>query len=395
MIPRGKLDITYKRLFEGLFYCLFGWIKPVDVRNTLEEKDKILCLSVRTGFHLVLSALNLSVGSEIIVTDINIPDMFNIISAHKLKAVPVPVNKYTLNTAARQIEAAITPATKAILITHLFGGIMDTDEILSIATRQNLIMIEDCAQAFAGNQYKGNPLSDVIMYSFGLIKTNTAISGALLRINNPVIFAKVNQLNNELPEQSTNTFFKKLSKSLFIKLLTTKLVYSLFYSYSKQKRKDFDELLSGFTRGFPGPDLLKKISFRPSSANLQLLRKRISSFSCECLNKRIEYAKDILNNIPEPMKIGYLNKCNSYWILPVEARRPNELVNYLRSKGFDATQKASSLVKIEGLVNQNPDELLLENLVYLPSYIAMTKKDRVKLGRLVACFTSAPKENNM
>src|SRR4051812_32284088 len=120
MIPRGKIDITCTDILAGIYYCIADFFKIKQNSENSENKNKFNCLSVRTGFDLVLSALNFPAGSEILVTDINIPDMFNIIAAHQLTAVPLSVNQYTLNVTPQQVAAAITPNTKAILVTHLF-----------------------------------------------------------------------------------------------------------------------------------------------------------------------------------------------------------------------------------------------------------------------------------
>ncbi len=85
MIPRGKLHISYKDLVSGAYYCLTDKSRKQDVD---QDTGKLICLSVRTGFDLILSTLNFAEGSEILVTDINIPDMFNIITGHNLTPVP-------------------------------------------------------------------------------------------------------------------------------------------------------------------------------------------------------------------------------------------------------------------------------------------------------------------
>ncbi len=196
MIPRGKLYISYKDLVAGAYYCLIDRFRS-QRPDVDPHANELVCLSVRTGIDLVLNALNFPPGFEMIVTDINIPDMFAIINWHELTLVPIPVNKYTLNMSPDQVEAAITPATKAILITHLFGGIMETEAIVAIAKKHNLIIFEDCAQAYAGNLYEGNPASDVVMFSFGFIKTNTAISGAMVKIKDPALYAEVAAQNGK------------------------------------------------------------------------------------------------------------------------------------------------------------------------------------------------------
>ncbi|WP_454802077.1 DegT/DnrJ/EryC1/StrS family aminotransferase [Mucilaginibacter phyllosphaerae] len=336
---------------------------------------------------MILSTLSFQAGSEVLVTDINIPDMFNIITGHNLTPIPISVNKYTLNMSPAQVEAAITPATKAILITHLFGGIMETEAILAIAKKHNLIIFEDCAQAYAGNTYVGNAESDVVMFSFGFIKTNTAISGAMVKIKDPALCAEVAARNGDYHQQGTAGYFKKLFKVLFVKLLTNKTIYTGFYNLVMAWGKDFEEVLDGFTKGFPGDDIFKQIRHQPSISNQRLLRKKLANFDQHSITKRVQLAHDILSNIPDNYKIGFENKRHTYWVMPVETNDPDGLIRHLRSNGFDASQKASSLIKLgKADMAPHPQELTLENLVYLPVYPAMSRNDRHKLTQLLVDF---------
>jgi dTDP-4-amino-4,6-dideoxygalactose transaminase len=383
MIARGKLDITYTNIIAGVLYCIPGFGTNT-TNNNPHEKNKVVCLSVRTGFNLVLNALNFPDRAEIIVTDINIPDMFTIVALNKLTAVPVPVNKYTLNISVAQLEAAITPRTKAILITHLFGAIMDTTAILAIAKRNNLMVVEDCAQAFSGDEYKGNSESDVVMFSFGLIKTNTAVSGAVLQINNPDLFTAVSRLNSQLNAQSTKVFFKKSLKAILIKLITSKLIYTTLYKISIIQKRDIDEVLSGFTRGFPGLGLLQKIMYRPCNANVKLLERKLKNFDQQSVKKRRNYAKAILAAAPKCSRIGYQNSNHSHWVLPVEIKDDDQFINRLRANGFDATKKASSLIKLQSATPSADIDLQLHDLVYLPMCADMSKTKRMRLINLLS-----------
>jgi perosamine synthetase len=383
MIPRGKLYISYSELFTGLYYCL----RPGRPKAVQPNDGKLVYLSVRTGFDLVLRALNLTAGSEILVTDINIPDMFRIIAGHNLKAVPLPVNKHMLNISVAQIEAAITPDTKAILITHLFGGIMETDEIIAIAKKHKLIIFEDCAQAYAGNIYNGDPAADVVMFSFGFIKTNTTVSGAVIKINNEELLEKTSALNEQYIRQDTSSYFKKLLKVSFVKLLNSKTVYTLFYKLVIALGKDFEKVLSGFTKGFPGNDIFKQIRFRPCIANDLLLQKKLKNFDQQSITDRVQLANDVVNDIPDSYKIGRLNRRHTYWVIPIETNDADGLINYLRSHGFDASHKASSLVHLEPAGSTiSPDDLNLKKLVYLPAYPAMSKDERKRLSQLINGF---------
>lgn len=174
-----------------------------------------------------------------------------------------------------------------------------------------------------------------------------------------------------------------------IKFLTTKTIYTGFYKFINAMGKDFEEVLAGFTKGFAGPDMLRQIRYRPSSANKKLLENKILSFKPDDIDSRVQFANDILQNIPDCYKVGALNKRHTHWVLPVESKDPNGLISYLRINGFDASQKASSLIK-RTTSDYIPakDDLQIENLVYLPLYPAMSSKDRSRLTQLLISFQS-------
>jgi len=91
--------------------------------------------------------------------------------------------------------------------------------------------------------------------------------------------------------------------------------------------------------------------------------------------------------MPEGYKIGSLNKRHTYWVFPIETGHADELITYLRANGFDASQKASSLIKMPNKDNTNkPKDLSLQNLVYLPMYPSINKKARLNLGKLMTDF---------
>jgi perosamine synthetase len=388
MIPRGKLDIRFADLLKGALYCISS-------KSGLEKKElhfpekQLPCLSVRTGFNLVLGALNLEPGSEILVTDINIPDMFAIINAHHFKAIPLGVDGHTLGISAAQVQQNITPKTKVLLITHLFGAVMDTAPLLQVAKLNNLIVIEDCAQAF-DSVYSGNSQSDIVMFSFGLIKTNTCLNGAMLSFKSAELFASVKKLNDELPVQPTRRYLKKIINATLINLFTLRLPYTLAYWICELINKDFDAFITGFTRGFPGGDVLRKISYRPCNANLHMLQYRLNNFDKSIIYKRKALANRLLKDLKQQMTIGHGNLNPTHWVIPVEVAAPELLVNHLRDRGFDATSKASSLVKLNGTISpsKRQDELVLDNLVYLPMDIKMTEREANLLNQLLLDYTS-------
>ncbi|MDB5014922.1 MAG: hypothetical protein JWQ25_3124 [Daejeonella sp.] len=383
MIPRGKLDIAYADIFAGLGFCFRDYLSPDrKFESQLPTENLLTCLSVRSGFDLVLQALALPPGTEVLVTDISIPGMFQILEAHQLKAVGLPINRNSLSISISDFEAAITDRSKVVIFTHLFGGVMELDELAKLAKARGLFVIEDCAQAYTGADFSGQYLSDVRMFSFGMIKTNTALSGALLYIRDAEFCKKLTAIQHVLPQQNRVIYFKKLCLAFLIKLLTARFVYSIFYRLISGLGKDADEVLSGFTRGFPGNDILTKIRFKPGFAIRAMIQRKVKNFNVGSIDLRRDYALDILAAIPSALKIGSKNKLHSYWVLPIEAQDPEYLIKFLRSAGFDATAKASSLVKLQPTI-ANPDELSLRNVVYLPMWAEMKKKERVRLREVL------------
>ncbi len=384
MLPRGQLYITYGELVSGIGEAI--WHRKHNLPSL--AKNELICLSVRTGFDLVLRALNFPSGSEILVSAINIPDMFSIIAHHRLEAVPISVNKHTLGLDLNMLEAAIRPATKAILISHLFGSIMEMEKIVYVAKKYDLIIFEDIAQAYAGKLYCGHRDTDVMLFSFGLIKTNTTINGAILKFRDLDLMNRVNEIYQRYPFRTNRLYLRKIFQTMVMKTLLKRWIYTCFCWLVKFSGKDLDEVLGRMSKGFPGKDLVQQIRFRPCSANEWLLNKKLSNFPQQVITQRAAIGKEISSALLNHFKIGSLNQNHTHWVFPVAVRNPKELIRYLRYHGIDATQKASSLIRLSPSTEAlQPDELNLDELVYLPIYPSMRPSDIKKMVRLIRDFS--------
>ncbi|HWG21351.1 MAG TPA: DegT/DnrJ/EryC1/StrS family aminotransferase [Terracidiphilus sp.] len=115
-----------------------------------------------------LMALNIGPGDEVITTPFTFFATAGCVS--RLGALPVfvDIDPRTFNIDPANIEAAITPRTKAIIPVHLFGQMCDMDPIMEIAQRHNLPVIEDAAQAISATykRRKAGSIGAIGCFSF-------------------------------------------------------------------------------------------------------------------------------------------------------------------------------------------------------------------------------------
>lgn len=143
---------------------------------------------------LALTAGGVEPGDEVLV-----PALSFIASAmaplYQL-AIPVfvDIDPRTFNIDPAQLEAKITPRTRAIIPVHFHGLPADMDEILAIARRHDLLVVEDVAQA-PGASYKGRPvgsLGDIAAFSLNVQKNiPTCGEGGLVTTDDPVLHERV------------------------------------------------------------------------------------------------------------------------------------------------------------------------------------------------------------
>ena len=130
---------------------------------------------------VALGALGIGPGDEVIVPGYTfIASISSIVYA---RAVPVLAEiDRTFNLDPVDVEAKITPRTKAIMVVHMMGNPARLDELKAIAKKHGIALIEDAAQAF-GASYKGQPIGSIGTigcFSFNAYKTITAGDGGMV-----------------------------------------------------------------------------------------------------------------------------------------------------------------------------------------------------------------------
>ncbi len=109
------------------------------------------------GLHLVLLALGVGRGDEVVTTPFSFIASANCILYVGAKPVFVDIDPITLNLDPRKVEAAITEKTKAIVAVEVFGNPAQMDELARIAGRHEIPLIEDCCEGLGG-ELRGQPV---------------------------------------------------------------------------------------------------------------------------------------------------------------------------------------------------------------------------------------------
>ena len=182
--------------FETEFANYIGASVDSGVGSIVGSVHGISCNSGTDALYLALRALNIGEGDEVITSPFTFFASAETISMTGATPVFIDIEAHSFNMNVNLIESVITERTKAIMPVHLFGRSVDMTNLMAIAKKHNLYVIEDCAQA-TGATYKGQKvgnIGDVGCFSFyptknlggcgdgGMMTTNNAEVAEKLRI---------------------------------------------------------------------------------------------------------------------------------------------------------------------------------------------------------------------
>jgi len=182
----------------------------------------------RMAFYYILKALNLPAGGEIVMPALTFWVMPEIARQAGLTPVFADVDPATFNVTPPAIERAITPRTVAVVPTHLWGLPCDMDEIVALAHRHGIAMIEDCAHAL-GATYRGRPVGtfgDAAIFSFQTLKPLNAYGGGMAVVRDPALAARVAALAAAEPLPDMKRVKQRLWHGRVLRLATRPDVFT-------------------------------------------------------------------------------------------------------------------------------------------------------------------------
>jgi dTDP-4-amino-4,6-dideoxygalactose transaminase len=173
----------------------------------LRVKHVIPCANGTDALQIAMMALDLQPGDEVITSTFTYVATAEVIALLKLKPVLVDVYPDTFLIDTEAVERAITPRTKAIVPVHLFGQCANMHQIMEIAKRNKLYVIEDTAQAIGSKFYesdnpdgpweKAGTIGDIGATSFFPSKNLGCFGdGGALFTNNDVLADRMRRIAN-------------------------------------------------------------------------------------------------------------------------------------------------------------------------------------------------------
>jgi len=162
-------------------------------------KHSVTINSCTSGLHVSLLALGISKGDEVLVSALT-PIMCGT-TIHFTGATPiyVDVDKDTFLMSAKDAERKITKNTKAIILVHMYGGVNNIKLFQNIAKKNNIYLIEDCAEALGAKDENGilaGSTSDLNCWSFQSAKHITCGDGGIVSTNNKKFATNVRKISN-------------------------------------------------------------------------------------------------------------------------------------------------------------------------------------------------------
>ncbi len=388
---RKRLDLSPKDIARGLSFCAGARTADrlsASVAAAWQPSEAVVAtLSVRSGFDLLLGAVDWPPGSEVVFTAVTIPHLATLVRSHGFVPVAVDLCPETLEVDPAVLEAACTERTRALVIAQLFGVRSELTPHASIAAARGLLLIEDCAQCYDGITRRLGR-ADVEMYSFGTIKTATCVGGAVLLVRDPALRSRIRTRQDALPIQPTAEYVGKLLKAALLLVLGTPSCFRVFSAMLDAVGVDYDLLIRKVSREFDDQHLLARIRRRPCTALLAMMDYRFVTYQPGRVVARGRAGDQLAAQLaPHVLLLGRAARSSTHWLFPIVSSAPLRLIAVGRSAGYDLTDGSSTLVALDENCRRAADAM--SNVVYAPVDAAMPPTAVNELATLINGAESA------
>jgi perosamine synthetase len=220
------------------------------------------CIAVNSGtsgLHLALIALGITRGDEVIVPSFTFAATANAVALTGATPVFVDIDNRTFNIDFAAIEAAITPRTRAIQPVHLYGQPAAMKEIMAIASRHSLLVVEDASQAHMASldEIPVGSFGNTGIFSFYPTKNMTSGEGGMISTSSDEVARQCRLLRNQgMEKRYSNEIIGLNNRMTDIHAAIGRVQLTKLAGWTSQRRsnaKFFDENLKGVVVPYVAP----------------------------------------------------------------------------------------------------------------------------------------------
>ena len=225
------------------------------------------------------------------------------------------------------------------------------------------------------------------MYSFGALKTGTALGGALIKVRDRSVLQRMRDVQRSWPVQSGRKYAATVLKFMAFSLATRPLAYGALAWFHRTTGRDFDRLVNSSVRAFRPGRLLPQLEVQPSAPLLATMSFRLLSFDGVRIRRRAESGAWLAAHLPAGVRApGSEMEAHTHWLFPVICSDPEALISACRLAGFDAARGASSVAPVAapaGRPEAEPEHArrMMQNLVFLPAYPELSRNSLARLAQ--------------
>jgi len=363
MQPRLRLDIGWSDLASIWLPVLKPRTALVDgiARHSPADAFTVVGLSVRSLFLALLQ----EAGSArpVAMSAVTVEDMAALARTCGCSMRPVDVEMDALLPAPDALLQACGDDAGLIVLAHLYGGRGSVEAIAARCSAPDRLIVEDCAQAFDGT-LRLSPGADVALYSFGPIKTATALGGAVGLFRDKALADRVQRRMADWPALGDGWFLRRALKYAALKLIGTPPIFGLFMALLTRLADDPEAVIGSLARGFAGRPIHEAVRHRPPPRLLRLLARRLASWRMPA-----DVTGPMLDRLSRHLTVpGLAARPAHWWLAPILIPKAERLIATLRSLGYDATRGTTSMRALVDESGNTPEiaARLIASVVYLP-----------------------------
>jgi dTDP-4-amino-4,6-dideoxygalactose transaminase len=344
------------------------------------EYKKVFSFLFETG------AFSLQAGDEVIVPAYTFQAVPDLIQKMGLKVVFADVHPQMYTVDAAAFERLLTPRTRVFLATHILGNPCPMPEIMDVARKNNIIVIEDCAQSIGAGIHgkKVGSFGDAAIFSMETVKLMHTYGGGVITVSDEQVYKKMMPQAACLGTISVGKLMKKISFTLVEHVLTQPLIFTLviwpWLALGEDVFSiDFEKIFKRMKRGMKGVYGGRMTNYQAAVGLIELqdLDRRIAlinrnagrlkqALACETQQKLISAA---------PVFFSFVIRTKSRDLLK------KKLLCHGIDSGFEASQNCSSV--FAGAATCDVADRLAHELLQLPLNETTSERDIFRMAEYI------------